>query len=58
MAGGLITSIIEDVRESFLKSQNADLHLLSISRTPTKTTESNVKAGSGLIKRISVLDRR
>ena len=26
----LITSIIEDVRESFLKSQNADLHLLGI----------------------------
>lgn len=48
----LITSIIEDVRESFLKSQNADLHLLGIQQDAYEDfRQSNIKAReAGLIR--------
>ena len=48
----LITSIIEDVRESFLKSQNADIHLLNLQQDAYEDfRQSNIKAReAGLIK--------
>lgn len=48
----LITSIIEDVRESFLKSQNADIHLLNLQQEAYEDfRQSNIKAReAGLIK--------
>ena len=48
----LITSIIDDVRESFLKSQNADIHLLNLQQEAYEDfRQSNLKAREpGLIK--------
>lgn len=48
----LIASIIEDVRESFLKSQNADIHLLNLQQDAYEDfRQSNIKAReAGLIK--------